>query len=530
MSGGFAAWREGHGLGARVYAQFEPEDDLADDLEEEVEEDVEADIEDSIEDDVEADIEDDIESQIEDDVEADIENDVEDDIEGDIEDAIESEIEDDVEDDVEDDLEDDLEDEVEDDIEDDVEDDLEDELEDDIDDDDVEDDADGEDDDRDDDDDNERDGDDRADGDADLFAIDFDPDSQEIRAGETLILVRPEVADILDRRGYQSIEVRELSGLNYVLARVRIPTGFDLGAEAAAVAAADPQGQVDYNHIYRPQDGVTGAVGTVAPGVAYARRASFGASPEDASSVRIGLIDTHIDLDHGALRGQAISIEDFAEGDGARPDDHGTSVASILVGGGDEYAGLIPGAKLYAASVFHIHDTGGTIASAASLVRALDWLVLNKAPVVNMSLAGPPNDVLRAAIDAAAEKGVIVVAAAGNKGPVAKPLYPAAYDPVIAVTAVNERNSVYRLAGRGEHIDFAAPGVEIVTATAKGGYAPESGTSMAAPFATVAVALHCAETNDCTSRAKVMDALIKEAVDLGPKGFDTTYGHGLIRP
>lgn len=546
FSGGVEAWRQGYKLGAPVHAALNPEDLIEDQLEDQLEDAVEDDVEDAIEDAVEDaledaiedSVEDAVEDAVEDDIEDSIEGDVEDDIESEIEDAVESEIEGDIEDDVEDGLEDDLEDDIEDDVEDDVEDELEDDIEDDV-EDEVDDDLEDEDDmdDADDDDENEDDynedgdSDDQNEADADLFTIGLDSEEQEIRAGETLILVRPEVASILDNRGYQSIEIQELNGLNYVLARVQIPDGFDLSAEAAAIASADPQGEVDFNHIYRPQqDPASTYTIASAPGVAYARRASFPGTAERERNVRVGLIDTHVDVNHRSLRDQSISLADFAEGKGARPDDHGTSVASILVGGGEDYAGLIPGAKLYAASVFHLHDTGGTIASAASLVRALDWLVLNKVPVVNMSLAGPPNEVLQAAIEAAAEKGVIVVAAAGNKGPVAKPLYPAAYGSVIAVTAVNKSNSVYRLAGRGDHIDFAAPGVEIVTASVRGGYAPETGTSMAAPFATAAVALHCAGGNDCANRDAVMGALIQDAEDLGPKGYDTTYGHGLIRP
>ena len=527
MSGGASSLRSGL-MGSAAYAFADPEDDLDDDIEDDVEDDIEddieSDIEDDIEEDVEADIEDGIESDIEDAIEADLESDIEDDVEDDVEDDIESDIEDDIEDDVEDDIEDDIEDDVEDDAEDDLEDELEDDAEDDFDDDDFDDDDDSDFDDDDfDDDDDDDDDEDRAAAETALFEIAFDDENQEIRAGESIVLISPEVVSVLDARGYSALEIEELDGIDLVLARIETPQGFDLAEEAAAIAAADPNGQIDFNHLYRTQQTPPNAPS--APSASFALEAV-----EAANGLRLGLIDTLVDKNHGALRAQRIRTKDFIDTGGARPTKHGTSIASILVGNSQDYAGLLPAAELYAASVFDEHPGTGAVASAASLVLALNWMALNDVAVVNMSLAGPPNGVLQAAIDAVSKQGIIVVAAAGNKGPAAKPLYPAAYDSVIAITAVNDKNSVYRLAGRGAHIDFAAPGVGIVAANPEGGYSLETGTSMAAPFATAVVALQCAGEGVCADRRAVIDALSDRIIDLGPDGHDTIYGYGLLQP
>jgi minor extracellular protease Epr len=144
-----------------------------------------------------------------------------------------------------------------------------------------------------------------------------------------------------------------------------------------------------------------------------------------------------------------------------------------------------------------------------------------------MSLAGPPNRVLEAAIAAAVEHGTLVVAAVGNNGPAAEPLYPAAYASVVGVTAVDSGNRIYRYANHGRHVMFAAPGVRIRVADSDGGYANESGTSMAAPYAAAVIA-RAAARSDAPSPVGVVTALQATALDLGAKDFDDVFGYGLI--
>jgi subtilisin family serine protease len=155
-------------------------------------------------------------------------------------------------------------------------------------------------------------------------------------------------------------------------------------------------------------------------------------------------------------------------------------------------------------------------------------MVSQKIQVVNMSLAGPPNEVLGVMIDRLSRQGQIVIAAVGNDGPASRPLYPAAFEPVVAVTAVDRQSQVYRWANRGPQVDVAAWGVGSVVARDKGGYAEESGTSFAAPVVAAAIAELLA--NGAPNAAAALKSLIASAEDLGPKGRDDTFGYGLVKP
>jgi subtilisin family serine protease len=161
-----------------------------------------------------------------------------------------------------------------------------------------------------------------------------------------------------------------------------------------------------------------------------------------------------------------------------------------------------------------------------SLVRALDWLMTSGVDTINISLAGPPNRLLETALTRASASGVMILAAAGNGGPVAEPMYPAAYDSVVAVTAVDASGKVFRLANRGTYLDLAAPGVALVHARAGGGYSASSGTSFAVPFATTAAA----RLRQLQPDQDVIQTLFSSAEDIGPPGRDEIYGYGLLRP
>jgi minor extracellular protease Epr len=148
--------------------------------------------------------------------------------------------------------------------------------------------------------------------------------------------------------------------------------------------------------------------------------------------------------------------------------------------------------------------------------------------VINLSIAGPDNDVLQAVVEDAAASGSVLVSAAGNAGPSAPPAYPAAYDNVIAVTAVSDTLSVYRRAGRGLHIDIAAPGVRIKTAGKKNNLGIFTGSSFAVPFVTAAVAVQLSQ-NAGWKVNTAMDALKSSAKDLGVPGVDPVFGAGLLQ-
>ncbi|MFD2813514.1 S8 family serine peptidase [Paracoccus aerius] len=168
-------------------------------------------------------------------------------------------------------------------------------------------------------------------------------------------------------------------------------------------------------------------------------------------------------------------------------------------------------------------------ADAFGLIEALDYLASQQVRIVNLSLAGPPNDALARQVEEMAADGILLIAAAGNGGPRAAPAFPAAYDQVLAVTAVDRRGQVYRRANRGDHIDLAAPGVNVWTAASISGARTKTGTSYAAPFVTAAAALIW-QRDPSLPAARLRDMLRDGARDLGPDGRDAIFGFGLLAP
>ena len=237
-------------------------------------------------------------------------------------------------------------------------------------------------------------------------------------------------------------------------------------------------------------------------------------------SARIGLVDTAVDRGHPTLRGANLHGRSFASGESAR--DHGTAIASLLLGRGGPMPGLVPEAELWVASTVSREATGEVRAQIATIGQALDWLVGQKVHVINLSMGGPRNEVLHELVHRVLELGIAVVAAAGNGGPSAGPVFPAAQEGVLAVSAVDARSRAWRRSNRGSYVDLAAPGVDLWVARADGSSAFASGTSFAAPFVTAAIA--------ALGRDGDPEALLDEALDLGEPGPDPVYGHGLLRP
>ena len=189
-------------------------------------------------------------------------------------------------------------------------------------------------------------------------------------------------------------------------------------------------------------------------------------SNNDAScghNLRVGIVDTAIDRKAPVLKKSRISTKRFHTNAQLSDTAHGTAIASLLVGRKNEsFGGMIPKAQLFAADVFHKKsEDGNDVTNATSITAALDWLAGRRVTHINLSLSGPENKLLEAAVAGISARDVVMVAAAGNNGPVGPASYPAAYRQVIAATAVDADLRPYRLANRGDYIDLAAPGVRI---------------------------------------------------------------------
>jgi hypothetical protein len=240
--------------------------------------------------------------------------------------------------------------------------------------------------------------------------------------------------------------------------------------------------------------------------------------------VLIGVIDAGIDASHPEFAGMIVDTFDaIGSGDEVHP--HGTGVAGAIVAHA-RLMGTAPAAQILAARAFGARR-GSSDGTTFNILKALDWSVARGARIINMSFAGPRDPAVLRNLAEARAKGVILIAAAGNAGPKSPPLYPAADPNVIAVTATDENDQIFRAANQGSHIAVAAPGVDIFLPAPGGTYQMTSGTSFAAAEVTGAVALMLERRPELTPAA-VRKALVETARDLGPKGPDSQFGAGLV--
>jgi subtilisin family serine protease len=342
-------------------------------------------------------------------------------------------------------------------------------------------------------------------------AIEADPAGEPIRRAELLWLSPSAAAvDAARAQGFAVLREENLAELDLRQLVLRPPATVDTAQAAATLRTLDPQATVDFNHLYTRSGDVTGgAAGTAT-------------MPAALSAARIGLIDGGIARAHPALR-HALVIGWGCAGKEVASD-HGTAVASLMVGHEREFRGVQSAATLYAADVYCDQPTGG---AAEDVARALAWMVRERVPVINISLVGPANRLVERATRAIIRQGHIVVAAVGNDGPAAPPLYPASYPGVVGVTGVNPARRALPEAAQGPQVMFAGPGSEIAIATPGGGYATGRGTSFAAPFVAGLLAESLREPNREAAAAAVAQ-LAAAALDLGAPGRDAIYGFGLV--
>lgn len=342
---------------------------------------------------------------------------------------------------------------------------------------------------------------------ADTENPDFDPRGFPVRRGEVLALdLDPAGRAAIASAGFVEIDRAELPALGSSILRLQSPLGLALSDALALARSAVPGATFDYTHYYQMQMAPAGSQTSTRAGKLPARR---------KGNLRIGMIDTAVDK-HSALGQTKLEMRDFATGRGTRMSNHGTAVASILA--------LEGTSRLHVASVFH-SSGGKPFTSSDALASALEWMVGDGVQVVNMSLAGPRNAVLDKLIEQSVGRGTVIVAAAGNGGPTAPPAYPAALSSVVAVTAVDSRDRVYRYANQGKYITVAAHGVEEPVADAQsGGVQLVSGTSFATPHVSAWMA-RCRQKND---GAACVRKLRNAARDVGKPGFDPVYGFGVV--
>ncbi len=347
------------------------------------------------------------------------------------------------------------------------------------------------------------------------FVSDVDPFGYPIEKNTLVVLVTAQDLAGLRNSGLSVISEREMPGIGLTLVTLQSTQAYSLAEQALELREAFPAATVDFNHLYRfQQEAQADDRDREEPAPAD------GANGADAA-LRIGLIDSAVAPEHPSLRHITVQAHDFVTHAAKRPPGHGTAVASVLAAASDSPLTIL------SASVFFQADGHAPGATTESLLLALDWLATKDVDAINMSLAGPANELLeRALLSLAARGGPAVVAAVGNNGPSGEPLYPGAYESVIGVTAVDRDRKIFRYANRGDHVDFAALGVGVKVAQAGGSWRLESGTSMAAPrVAVVAGRLH---REQAVTGTALRALLVSNARDLGRPGFDPVFGYGLL--
>ena len=326
---------------------------------------------------------------------------------------------------------------------------------------------------------------------------------------------------IARRHRLTRLETQDFALTQRRLARLRINDGRAVAAVIRSLQADARIFGAQPNFLYSLEQGGSAAGGP--PQYALGKlRLSEAHALARGESVRVAVVDTAIDAKHPDLAGAVAATFDAA-GTSDKPHHHGTGIAGAIAAHG-KLTGAAPAVSILAVHAFGSQSSKG---SSMNVLKGLDWAGASKAQIVNMSFAGAADSELQLMLAALRRNGIVLIAAAGNGGPNARPLYPAAYPEVIAVTATDADDKVFDHANRGTHIAVAAPGVAIIAAAPNESYQMQSGTSFAAAQVSGVAAL-LIERNRNLDAAAIRRILTTTARDLGAPGHDDQFGAGLV--
>ena len=206
--------------------------------------------------------------------------------------------------------------------------------------------------------------------------------------------------------------------------------------------------------------------------------------------VTVAVLDTGCDLDHPDLADNLLPGKNLINPNKPPEDDnqHGTHVTGIICAQNNDIGmvGVAPEAKVIPIKVLDKNGDGHLTTVAQGIYLAIE----RKADIIAMSLGAPvPVNIVRDAIQAAADKGIPTFVAAGNAGNTKEVFFPAAYPETIAIGSIDENFKRSKFSNTGRNLDFMAPGGRIFSTVPDNWYAILSGTSMACPFAVGVAAL-----------------------------------------
>ncbi|MDX2150176.1 MAG: S8 family peptidase [Bryobacteraceae bacterium] len=244
--------------------------------------------------------------------------------------------------------------------------------------------------------------------------------------------------------------------------------------------------------------------------------------------IRVAVLDTGIDAGHPDLAANVKGAVSFVPGETpADGNGHGTHCAGTIAAAmnGVGVVGVAPAAWLYAVKVLANNGSGNW----SWLIAGINWCINNGIKIISMSLGGSGAPAaLETMCNTAFNKGLLLIAAAGNSGPGNNTVnVPGKYKNVIAVSAIDNANVIAPFSSRGPEVEICAPGVNVLSTVPGGGYGTKSGTSMACPHvaggAAVVWGAHRFATN-----VQIWNLLAFTADNLGPPNWDPNYGYGRL--
>ncbi|NVM75081.1 subtilisin family serine protease [Duganella sp. SG902] len=322
----------------------------------------------------------------------------------------------------------------------------------------------------------------------------------------------PSDASLAAARAAGLIVVEAEAGASTVV--LRVPGQIDTAAMLERLRQLDPEGVYDFNHVY---------TGSAAQPMEQPSSGAPQPLPRAANALKVGLVDSGIAREHEVFSDARILPWGCDGKD--HPSAHGTAVAALMVGRSDRFRGVAPQAALYAADIYCDSATGG---SAARIAAALDWMAREQVAVINLSLVGPPNQILERVVAGMVKRGHLLVAAVGNDGPAAAPLYPASYPGVVGVSGVDKRGQPLPEAARGPQVMFAAPGNQMVSAAiGSPPYRTVRGTSFASPIVAALLANDLRQPSLDGAKRAIADA-VKSASGNASGMQNPEVGYGVL--
>ena len=244
----------------------------------------------------------------------------------------------------------------------------------------------------------------------------------------------------------------------------------------------------------------------------------------NGDKILVAVIDSGVDLGHPELKGAVAGSFDALE-KAEKPHTHGTAIAGAIAAHA-RLMGAAPAARILAIRSFGASGASSD-ATTMAIVKGLKYAIEQKARVINMSFAGPTDPGLGRHLAAAKANGAVLIAAAGNFGPKSPPQYPAVDPNVIAVSATDADDRMFKASNIGLHVAVSAPGVDILLPAPDNDYQLTSGTSFSAAYVSGIVALMLQRAPGLTPDG-VRKILVQTAKDLGPSGKDSEFGAGLV--